>query len=377
MTLAANGAFTYTPDANFNGSDSFTYTASDGTAASNVATVTITVGAVNDAPVAVNDAATTAEETAVSGNVLTNDTDVDAGTTLTATLVASPANGTRDAGGERRVHLHAGRELQRHGQLHLHGADGTAVSNVATVTITVTGVNDAPVAVNDVATTAEETAVSGNVLTNDTDVDAGTTLTATLVATASNGTVTLAADGSFTYTPAANFNGTDSFTYTASDGTAVSSVATVTITVTAVNDAPVAVNDAATTAEETAVSGNVLTNDTDVDAGTTLTATLVANAANGTVTLAATGGFTYTPNANFNGTRQLHLHGQRRHGRLERRDGDDHGHGRQRRAGGGQRRGDDGGRDGGQRQRPDQRHGRRRRHDADGDAGGEPRRTGP
>ena len=88
-------------------------------------------------------------------------------------------------------------------------------------------------------------------LTNDTDVDAGTTLTASLVASAANGTVTLDADGSFTYTPAANFNGTDSFTYTASDGTAVSNVATVTITVSAVNDAPVAVNDAATTAEET------------------------------------------------------------------------------------------------------------------------------
>ena len=71
------------------------------------------------------------------------------------------------------------------------------------------------------------------------------------MATAANGTVTLAADGSFTYTPAANFNGTDSFTYTASDGTAVSSVATVTMTVTGVNDVPVAVNDAATTAEET------------------------------------------------------------------------------------------------------------------------------
>ena len=70
---------------NFNGTDSFTYTASDGTAASNVATVTITVDAVNDAPVAVNDAATTTEETAVSGTVLANDTDVDAGTTLTAT----------------------------------------------------------------------------------------------------------------------------------------------------------------------------------------------------------------------------------------------------------------------------------------------------
>ncbi len=67
MTLTADGSFTYTPNANFNGTDSFTYTASDGTAASNVATVTITVTRVNDAPVAVNDAATTDEDTAVSG----------------------------------------------------------------------------------------------------------------------------------------------------------------------------------------------------------------------------------------------------------------------------------------------------------------------
>ena len=101
--------------------------------------------------------------------------------------------------------------------------------------------NTAPVAVNDSATTAEDTAVSGNVLTNDTDADAGTTLTATLGASPAHGTVALAADGSFTYTPNADFNGTDSFTYTASDGTAASNVATVTITVTGVNDAPVAV----------------------------------------------------------------------------------------------------------------------------------------
>ncbi len=144
----------------------------------------------------------------------------------------------------------------------------TAVSNVATVTITVTGVNDAPVTADDAATTPEDAAVSGNVLGNDTDVDPGTTLTATLGASPANGTVTLNADGSFTYTPTANFTGTDSFTYTASDGTAVSNVATVTMTVTGVNDAPLAVNDTASTTEETAVSGNVLGNDTDVDTGT-------------------------------------------------------------------------------------------------------------
>ena len=302
VTLAANGTFTYTPAVNFSGTDSFTYTASDGAAVSNVATVTITVTGVNDAPVAANDTASTPEETAVSGTVLGNDTDVDTGTTLTATLGASPAHGA--------VTLNADGSFTYTPNLNFSGtdsftytaSDGTAVSNVATATITVTAVNDAPVAANDAASTTEDAAVSGAVLGNDLDVDAGTTLTATLAASPANGTVTLAPNGTFTYTPAVNFNGTDTFTYTASDGTAVSNVATVTIAVTAVNDAPLAVNDTASTTQGTAVSGTVLGNDTDVDTGTTLTATLGASPANGTVTLASGGSFTYTPNASFSGT---------------------------------------------------------------------------
>ena len=372
VMLVWNGSFTYTPNADFNGTDSFTYTASDGLAVSNVATVTIAVTPVNDAPVAVNDAATTTEETAVSGTVLTNDTDVDAGTTLTATLGTSPTHGTAALASDGSFTYTPALNFNGTDSFTYTASDGTAASNVATVTITVTGVNDAPLAANDAAATTEDAPVNGSVLGNDTDVDAGTTLTATLGSSPTNGTVTLASGGSFTYTPNANFNGTDSFTYTASDGTAVSNVATVTITVNAVNDAPVAANDTASTAEETAVSGSVLTNDTDVDAGTTLTATLGASPANGTVTLASDGGFTYTPGRQLQRDGHLHLHGERRHGRLERRDSDDHGHGRERRAGGGERRGCHDGRDGGQRQRARERHGRRRQHDADGHARDEP-----
>src|SRR5206468_1096202 len=129
----------------------------------------------------------------------------------------------------------------------------TADSNVATVTLTVTAVNDAPVANNDAYTTAEDTPLTvtaPGVLANDTDVD-GDSLTAILVSAPTHGSLGLNANGSFTYTPAPNFNGTDSFTYTANDATADSNVATVTLTVTAVNDAPVANNDAYTTAEDT------------------------------------------------------------------------------------------------------------------------------
>ena len=141
------------------------------------------------------------------------------------------------------------------------------------------------------------------VLGNDTDPD-GDTLSAILVTDAAHGTLALAADGSFTYTPDADFNGTDSFTYTASDGDLTSGPATVTITVGAVNDAPAAADDSAETDEDTPLSVDapgVLGNDTDPD-GDTLSATLVTDAAHGTLALAADGSFTYTPDADFNGT---------------------------------------------------------------------------
>ena len=140
----------------------------------------------------------------------------------------------------------------------------------------------------------------------DTDPE-GDALTATLVAQPQNGTVTLETTGAFTYTPNANFNGLDEFTYTASDGPATSGAATVSIEVTGVNDAPVAVDDAQygtdedTTLTVTAVQG-VLANDTDVDVGDTLRARLDDLPASGRVSLSADGAFIYTPNPNFNGT---------------------------------------------------------------------------
>ncbi len=121
---------------------------------------------------------------------------------------------------------------------------------LATVTITVNPVNDDPVAVDDAYTVDEDEVLSGyNVLDNDTDVD-GDPLTAILEDDVAHGTLSLQPDGTFTYTPDANFHGTDSFTYKAYDGTAYSNTATVTITVNPVNDDPVAVDDAYTVDED-------------------------------------------------------------------------------------------------------------------------------
>jgi hypothetical protein len=166
--------------------------------------------------------------------------------------------------------------------------------------------NGAPTPTDDTVTTNEDTAVSGNVLTNDTDPE-GNGLSATLVTGPSHGTLTggLASSGAFTYTPDANYNGSDSFTYSASDGS-LSANATANITVSPVNDAPVATDDTAEVNQHESVTIDVTANDTDVE-GDTLTPTSIANVspagstaivnADRTVTFTAPG--TYTGAASF------------------------------------------------------------------------------
>ena len=118
-TVNADGTVTYTPAANYHGADSFSYTIGDGNGGTATATVSVTVTAANDGPVAVNDAATTAEDTAATIAVLTNDTDLD-GDTLTVTGVTIAGARHGDGQCRRHRHLRAGRELPRRGQLQLH-----------------------------------------------------------------------------------------------------------------------------------------------------------------------------------------------------------------------------------------------------------------
>jgi VCBS repeat-containing protein len=309
LALNSNGSFTYIPTAGFVGTDSFTYMAHDGTEASNVATVTITVTSTNDPPVAADDGYTTAEDTlltvAVPG-VLGNDTDAD-GNPLTALLISPPAAGILTLNNNGSFTYVPGADFHGTDTFTYRARDGMAESNLATVTITVTPVNDSPIAGNNSYTTAEDTplvvGVATGVLSNDVDVD-GDPLLVNLVTTVSHGTLVLNANGSFTYTPAADYHGSDSFTYRAHDGTASSNVATVTITVTPVNDPPLARPDSYATNEGTpvvAAAPGVLGNDLDVE-GDTLTAMLVRPPSHGTLTLDADGSFVYTPWDNYNGT---------------------------------------------------------------------------
>jgi VCBS repeat-containing protein len=308
LTVNANGSFTYTPAANYHGSDSFTYRASDGTLSSSLATVAITVNAVNDAPTAVDDTYTTAEDTALTVDapgVLVNDNDPE-GDSLHTVLGAGPSHGTLTLDADGSFIYTPAANYHGTDSFSYRASDGGLESDLATVAITVSAVNDTPTAADDTYTTAEDTALivsAPGVLGNDGDLD-GNILSATVESPPAHGSLSLNANGSFTYTPAANYHGTDSFTYRASDGTLSSSPATVTITVSAVNDTPAAATDAYATGEDTALTvaaPGVLGNDTDPD-GDTLSAVLASGPSHGTLTLDPNGSFTYTPAANFNGS---------------------------------------------------------------------------
>ncbi|MBE9101349.1 tandem-95 repeat protein [Vacuolonema iberomarrocanum] len=311
LTLNANGSFTYTPDPDFNGTDSFTYRANDGYGNSTPITVTLTVNPVQDAPIAQADAYTLDEDTTltvpVANGVLDNDTDID-GETLTAVLVDDVGSGALTLNPDGSFTYTPNANFNGTDRFTYRANDGTDDSNVVTVNLTVNPAPDAPVAQADAYTLDEDTTLSltlpDSILQNDQDFE-NDPLTAILIDDVQSGTLTLNADGTFSYTPDANFNGTDRFTYRANDGTNSSLPVEVRLTIAPILDAPVAQGDRYTLNQRGSLRVNaangILNNDTDVD-DDDLSAQLVRTTRNGNLTLNPNGSFVYTPNITFSGT---------------------------------------------------------------------------
>jgi VCBS repeat-containing protein len=364
LTVNADGTFTYNPNAAFNsvtasspGSDTFTYTVSDSLGnKSTAATVTMTITAAN--PVAVNDTFTTSALTPLTtGNLLTNDTDTNPSATLSVDQVLNASGGavtvgtatTLPSGAKLTINsdgtftydpngafstLAAGQTATDDFTYSVQDSRGGVSANFATVTITITGAQD-PVAVNDTFTTDNVTTLTtGNLLTNDTDPNGGTLSVAAIhnasgtaivlgkqTVLPSGALLTVNADGTFIYNPngafsslSGNNTATDTFTYNVIDSVGESSQNAGTVTITITTPKPVAASESFATDELTPLTtGNVLTNDTDANAGATLSVASVHDSRGNSVplgtptalpsgallTVNANGTFTYDPNGSF------------------------------------------------------------------------------
>ncbi len=338
-SVDSEGLLTYTPASNYNGTASISYTVQDdGPLTSEVASIDVEVGAVNDLPVANDDATTTAEDTQVAIDVLANDTDADGDETidpLTLDLDQSQsgvqtsltdAQGSWTADSEGNVTFVPTANLSGLVSITYTVSDDEGGESLpGTIQVTINAVNDAPVANDDSSTTEEDTPVSFNIITNDTDIEGNETIDLSTIdldpvtsgiqnSITSNGLWSVDSEGLLTYTPASNYNGTASISYTVQDDEPLTSnIASIDVEVGAVNDLPVANDDATTTAEDTQVAIDVLANDTDADGNETidpLTLDLDQSQsgvqtsltdAQGSWTADSEGNVTFVPTANLSG----------------------------------------------------------------------------
>jgi|GEM_PF-2294659 len=355
---------TYTPNANVNGADSFDVEVSDVNPGTTVDTITVsvTINAVNDPPTAADDSDTTDEDTSINRNAANgvidpNDHDPDLSDVLSVDRVEGAAGNvgapvTGSDGGRFTIYEDGAYSFDPNGAFEdlTSGqsettavtytlADGNGGTDTATLTVTVTGVNEAPTAVDDTAATDEETTISrgasnGVVQSNDVDVDhassslavalvdgSGTNVGATVTGS-DGGRFTVEADGAYSFDPNGAFEDlaigeseTTAVTYTVEDGEGATDTATLSVTVAGVNDAPTAVDDTAMTDEDTSINPNVGSgvidpNDHDPDLSDVLSVDRVEGAAGnvgapvtgsngGRFTLEADGSYGFDPNGAF------------------------------------------------------------------------------
>jgi len=294
----------YSPSApaGFVGTETFTYTISDGNGGTASATETVIVSSPgNAAPNAVDDSSKVACNGDVVISVLGNDTDSN-GDTLSIDSFTQPANGsvTKGANGQL-IYTSNGAACDIDDTFTYTISDGNGGTDNATVTVVVDPAgNSSPVAIDDAKTTPQDTAVNFDSLNNDSDPE-NDTLSISSVGTPSHGSA-VKNGTQIIYTPDAGYVGEDSFTYTISDGNGGTATATETVTITPVNapnKMPIAQDDSVSTDQDTPVSLNTLTNDSDPD-GDNLTISSLGNPSNGTAVINGDK-IVYTPEAGFTG----------------------------------------------------------------------------
>ena len=311
ITINSDGSFQYIHDGSETTTDTFTYKSNDGANDGNTVSVTIQIIPKNDPPIGVQDfilgdlGGTVTQTTTGSNTLLANDTDAEGDSLdLDTTPVVSPSYGTIILNTDGTFqYTHNGTATATTDFFSYRIFDGEDYSGVTSVTISFSALpvgNGDQITLMEGGTTTFLTGGGNNVLDNDTDAD-GDPLTAALISEPTNGNVTLNPDGTFVYTHDGSENLSDQFLYAPNDGFANGIDTPVNILIIAVNDAPIGVPDTlevdegGTTTLTTATTTSVLSNDTDAE-GDSLTATLVSDVTYGTLTLTASGSFTYAHN---------------------------------------------------------------------------------
>ncbi|MBS0427904.1 MAG: tandem-95 repeat protein, partial [Proteobacteria bacterium] len=314
VVLHPDGSYTYTPDPDYHGPDSFTVIVDDGRGGTTTSTVTIEVTPVNDPPTAPDYDHTTPEDTPISGRVTGGDVD---GDPLTYTAGTPPSHGTVVVNPDGSYTYTPDPDYHGSDSFTVIVDDGHGGTTTSTVTIEVTPANDPVTADDDAYTVAEDTPVVLDLLGNDSAPDGGLhitgisgvpltpgavqsipitddgTPTGTVI-----GTLEIDAGGTITFVPAPNYNGPVSFEYEVADADGDTDTATVSIDVTPANDPPTAPDYDHTTPEDTPVSGQVTGGDVD---GDTLTYTADTPPSHGTVVVNPDGSYTYTPDLDYHG----------------------------------------------------------------------------
>ena len=331
VLINASGVIKFTPDDNFSGNVSFGYEIDDGNGASDTATISITVDPINDDPAAVDNSYDTDEDVSVTLTPLANDTDPE-----NDSLSITSINGSALLGGTQSINVNDGTvDISSAGVISFTPAtdfvgqvsfayviaDGNGGTATANQIITVSSVNDAPVADNDSVTTDEDVSVTLTPLTNDTDPDGDTVVISAINGVAltgnaqtipvNHGDVLINASGVIKFTPDDNFSGNVSFGYEIDDGNGASDSATISIAVTPINDDPIAVDDNYNVLEDGFVILTPLTADTDIDGGTLIISSINGTAftgnpqiipvINGVINIDMGGSIDFIPASNFFG----------------------------------------------------------------------------
>ena len=303
----------YTPSANFNGTDQFNYTISDGKGGFVTKTLNITVNPINDNPIATVNSAVVDEDNSITIDVLASASDADLDQ-LSIAGVYGVINGVANIVDGKIVYT-PNANYNGNTSFNYTISDGNGGLVTKTLNITVNAVNDAPIATISSAQTNEDTKLVIDVLSSASDADSDS-LTLSLIGNPANGiasiidVTTTDSNGNqittkqIEYNPNANWNGSDSIVYQLSDGKGGVITKTLNITVNAVNDAPVTTNDNVSLSEDNSVKISTLANDSDVEDGSfeKNNIAIIAAALHGTVVLNDDLSFTYTPDNDYFGT---------------------------------------------------------------------------